>query len=103
MNSAQATSAVEGKATVVPPINGAAWATFKLAVCEKDDNTTCLAGSPFDCPKAPPANDMTVATECTFGGAKASTTYTVVATAYEEDGTTSRASAASEFTTPAHP
>ena len=99
-----AESAVAGKAVVVPPTNGNQWSTFQLVVCEKQDNTTCphSSSTPLVCNLASTSN-MSVATECDITGPlKATTTYTVEATALEADGTRSATAAGQEFNTPPH-
>lgn len=100
---AVAVSAVEGRATVVPPTDGGFWATFDLLVCEKRNPSACLSGSPIICDVDVAAAAAKNATECRLSGLKASTTYTVVAAAYEADGTQSETSEPMEFTTPPHP
>ena len=83
---------------MAPPSDGSAWSYYTLAVCEKDAATTCLPGSPFNCTKAGDS------TECPISGAQAQTTYTVVARAFEADGTPSAVSAAAyQFITAQHP
>lgn len=92
-------TAVGVKAMVAPPADGDAWSYYTLAVCQKDASpATCLPGSPFNCPKTG------ASTACDISGAQAQTTYTVVARAFEADGTPSALSASAfEFTTLQHP
>lgn len=97
-----AVSAVEARATVRPPVDGDAWVTYELEVCELARPSECLPGSPFSCDVAA-AGSPSNATQCAITGATASTTYTVLAVAYEADGTSSEVSGAVPFTTPQHP
>ena len=95
---ADAVSAVEGKAVVTPPMVNRPWARYELTVCVKD-------ASPATCRVLPPcaaSADANAATQCAIPGCDAGITYTVVAVAIQAGGLRSPASAAAEFSTPAH-
>ena len=93
---AEAVSAVEGKAFVIPPTANGPWSRYELTVCVKDASTaTCRV---LECTAS---TDPSATTECRLPGCDASVTYTVTAVA-TKDGLTSQAAFPAEFTTPPH-
>ena len=82
--------------------DGTGWVHYNLTVCEQNNSTLCLPGSPFKCNVNTASQDGT--TDCPITGAQASTNYTVAATAFQANGTISTlASAGLLLTTTPHP
>ena len=87
---ASAVDPTSGDAIVTSPPTGGPWDKYKLTVCEKANNSTCLVVP--DC--------LATAASCPIPGCTPATTYTVVVVAQRTGSPDSSPSNRADFTTP---